>query len=96
MAGEAIQVYASGLGPTNPIVTAGAAAPSNPPAVTTTLPVVTIGGRTARVLISGLAPGLAGVYQVNVVVPDGLRPGDAYVSIQAGGVTGPGGNISVR
>jgi uncharacterized protein (TIGR03437 family) len=96
VAGEVIQVYASGLGATNPLVAAGAAAPANPPAVTTTLPVITIGGRTSRVLFSGLAPGLAGVYQVNVMVPDGLRPGDAYVSIQIGGVSGSGGNISVR
>jgi uncharacterized protein (TIGR03437 family) len=95
-AGQAIQIYASGLGPTDPLVAAGAAAPSNPPAVTTTPPVVTIGGRIARVLFSGLAPGLAGVYQVNVIVPEGLRPGDAYVSIQIGGVSGPGGMVAVR
>jgi uncharacterized protein (TIGR03437 family) len=37
---------------------------------------VTIGGKEAEVQFAGLAPGLAGIYQVNAVVPEGL-PADA-------------------
>jgi uncharacterized protein (TIGR03437 family) len=97
VAGEAIQIYASGLGPTNPVVAAGTAAPSKPLALTLSAPKVSIGGRDAQVLFSGLAPGLVGVYQVNVVVPAGLRAGDNFVSIQIAGVQASGGGmISVK
>jgi uncharacterized protein (TIGR03437 family) len=37
--------------------------------VTTALPRVTIGGRAATVVFSGLAPGLVGLWQLNVQVP---------------------------
>jgi len=75
VAGEAIEIYGTGLGPTDPQVPAGEPSPGSPPARTLTQPEVIVGGRSATVLFSGLAPGLAGVYQVNAVVPDGLKPG---------------------
>jgi minor extracellular serine protease Vpr len=37
---------------------------------------VTIGGQVAQVLFSGLAPGYAGLYQVNVQIPSTIAPGD--------------------
>ena len=37
---------------------------------TRTLPLVSIGGIPAEVLYSGLAPGLTGVWQINVRIPD--------------------------
>jgi uncharacterized protein (TIGR03437 family) len=40
-------------------------------------PQVIVGGRLARVLYSGSAPGYPGYYQVNFVVPDGVPPGPA-------------------
>jgi uncharacterized protein (TIGR03437 family) len=36
---------------------------------------VTIGAQPAQVLFAGLAPGFAGLYQVNAVVPPGITPG---------------------
>ena len=39
-------------------------------------PKVTIGGVDAEVSFSGLAPGNAGQYQINVQVPNGVKPGD--------------------
>ncbi len=75
-AGDAIVIYCAGLGPVNPPVTAGSAAPSSPPATTTNTVTVTIGGKTAQVFFSGLLGGFAGEYQVNAYVPKGITPGD--------------------
>ena len=76
-AGDAIVIYCAGLGAVNPPVTAGTAAPSSPPAITTNPVTVTIGGKTAQVFFSGLVGGFAGLYQVNAYVPKGITPGDA-------------------
>ena len=48
---------------------------------TTSLPEVRIGGAVARVLFSGLAPGLTGVWQINVLVPEDAPAGKAPVTI---------------
>ena len=36
---------------------------------------VRIGGQTAKLLFAGLTPGVAGLYQLNIVVPSTLEPG---------------------
>ncbi|MGA8272529.1 MAG: hypothetical protein WB919_13300, partial [Candidatus Sulfotelmatobacter sp.] len=76
-AGDAIVISCTGLGPVNPPVVAGAAAPSAHPATTTNQTTVTIGGKPAQVFFSGLVGGFAGLYQVNAYVPKGITPGDA-------------------
>ncbi len=76
-AGDAIVIYCAGLGPVNPPVAAGSAAPSSPPAVTANPVTVTIGGKPAQVFFSGLVGGFAGLYQVNAYVPKGITVGDA-------------------
>jgi uncharacterized protein (TIGR03437 family) len=81
--GEAIAIYATGLGPVSPAAVSGAAA-SDPS--TTSTPTVTIGGVPCIVLYSGLAPTLVSIYQVNVTVPAGLSPGNQLVQIGIGGV----------
>ena len=46
---------------------------------------VRIGGKDAEVLYAGAAPGLvAGVFQINVKIPDGLTPGPQPVVVQVG------------
>jgi len=82
-AGDAIVIYCAGLGPVNPPVTAGSAAPSSPPATTTNTVTVTIGGKTAQVFFSGLVGGFAGLYQVNAYVPKGITPGNAVPLVLA-------------
>jgi uncharacterized protein (TIGR03437 family) len=74
-AGETIEIYGLGLGVTEPVVEAGLASPSSPPARAVQTPRLEIGGRDAVVTFAGLAPGYAGVYQVNAIVPAGLAPG---------------------
>jgi uncharacterized protein (TIGR03437 family) len=75
VAGETLEIYGLGLGVTNPMVQAGAASPASPPARALEPPQLQIGGKAAVVVFAGLAPGLAGVYQVNAIVPAGLSPG---------------------
>jgi uncharacterized protein (TIGR03437 family) len=48
---------------------------------TTSLPRVRIGGVPAQVLYSGLAPGLQGVWQINVLIPDNAPAGRVPVNI---------------
>jgi uncharacterized protein (TIGR03437 family) len=87
--GQAIMLYANSLGPvTNPPGDGVPASGTNLSATTTT-PIVTIGGAQAQVLWSGLAPGYQGLYQINVVVPEGANTGSVPISIQIGGVTSP-------
>jgi uncharacterized protein (TIGR03437 family) len=83
-----VLIYATGLGAVTNQPASGSPAPANPLAYTTTTPVVTIGGATATVQFSGLAPGLVGVYQVNALTPATSTNGNAVpVSISIGGVT---------
>jgi uncharacterized protein (TIGR03437 family) len=87
MAGETLEIC--GLGVTDPMIDAGVASPAAPPARSVQVPVVQIGGRDAAVTFAGLVPGLAGVYQVNAVVPAGLAPGIQTLTwLGAGGGAG--------
>jgi uncharacterized protein (TIGR03437 family) len=92
--GEVVVIYCTGLGAVKPAVTAGTPAPLTD----TVNPVtVTIGGKTAQVLFSGLTPGYAGLYQVNAVVPSGITTGDAVpVVLGVAGQTSPAVTIAVR
>ena len=74
-AGETLEIYGFGLGVTSPAPDAGIPSPSSPPARAVQMPRVQIGNRDAGITFAGLTPGLAGVYQVNAVVPAGLPPG---------------------
>jgi len=95
--GSVIQIFATGAGGTNPPVAAGVAAPGNPLALTVAQPTVTIGGKTAAVQFSGLAPGFVGLWQINAVVPAEVTPGNAVsLSITAGGQTSNTVTIAVQ
>ncbi|MEX2264611.1 MAG: ThuA domain-containing protein [Bryobacteraceae bacterium] len=80
-----ISIYGTGLGPVEPGIPAGSAAPLSPLSRTAVQPEVTVGGVRANVLFSGLAPLFVGLYQVNAVLPPGLPPGPAAVQVEMGG-----------
>ncbi len=88
-AGDFLTIYANGLGPVQPAVRDGNAAPAAEPlARTVDEPVVTLGDARCRVLFSGLVPGLVGLYQINIEVPAGVPTGNAVpIQIAVGGVT---------
>jgi uncharacterized protein (TIGR03437 family) len=84
--GETILVYMTGLGYVNPQSEAGNAGPTSPLAVTKYPFRVYIGGSQASIAFTGLAPGLAGLYQMNVVVPDTAPSGaNASLEVEGGG-----------
>jgi uncharacterized protein (TIGR03437 family) len=79
--GETVSVYLTGLGAVNPTITDGDAGPVNPLANATNPITAYIGGMQATVGYSGLAPQLAGLYQINLTVPAGVTPGDNNLDI---------------
>ncbi|MGH9613833.1 MAG: S8 family serine peptidase [Bryobacteraceae bacterium] len=85
--GTAVALFLNGLGPVNHQPASGSPGPSNQSATTTSTPVISIGGQPATVIYSGLAPGFAGVYQVNATVPQGIGTGAQSVTCSIGGVT---------
>jgi uncharacterized protein (TIGR03437 family) len=96
--GETIQIFATGGGQTSPASATGSVAGN--PGATTLLPVtVTVGGMAAQVTYRGSAPGeIAGLLQIDAVVPAEVTPGPAVpIVIAAGGVTSQGGvSIAVK
>ena len=48
---------------------------------------VSIAGTPAEILFAGMAPGLAGILQLNLRTPAGLEPGELAVDVRIGGVT---------
>ena len=82
-----LTIYCTGLGQVSPPVPTGGLPGSSPPSTTVTTPQVTIGGAPATVSFSGLVPGNAGLYQVNVQVPDASQHGATVpVVLTIGGV----------
>jgi uncharacterized protein (TIGR03437 family) len=84
--GEPVQIFTTGLGPVEPAGRSGVAAATVPLSLTRNAPRVTIGGLEAEVTYSGLAPALAGVYQVNATVPVALAAGQHPLRIEIGGI----------
>ncbi len=82
--GDTLTLYAIGLGTTSPVVATGVLAPSSPLPQLTVTPAVSFGDSIAAIsvapLYAGLSPGFAGLYQINVTIPPGVRTG--YVDLR--------------
>ena len=100
--GDTLVFYAIGLGPTVPVATSGAAAPSSPLAAATgtwrvlfgqTGPFA-VGSVEATPLFVGLTPGFVGLYQVNVTIPQDAPTGDA-VPVTLGSESGPSNLVTI-
>ena len=79
-------VWANGLGPVDPEVPIGSAAPVDSLSRTTLSVQASIGQALAPVTFSGLAPGFVGLYQLNIQVPEeGLVGRDAPIFVSVNG-----------
>ena len=73
--GETLHFYMTGLGPVSPAISTGQVTPVNSRYVISTPPMCSFAGLTAMPVtlpFAGLAPGLLGIYQLDVQVPQGL------------------------
>jgi uncharacterized protein (TIGR03437 family) len=85
--GDVIIIFGIGFGPVTPNTPAGQLFSGN---TTLTLPLqIYFGSTLATLQYSGLAPGLTGVYQLNVVVPNVPASDAVPVSFSLNGVLGP-------
>src|ERR1019366_6081046 len=97
-AGSTITFFATGLGAVDPPLAAGAAGASAEPLNRTVqTPLVFFDSSRATVLYSGLAPGFAGLYQVNVRVPSGVSAAsNVSFSILIGGFPSQSVTLAVQ
>ena len=84
--GDTLTMYAIGLGPTSPSAASGQPAPASEPlARLVDTAVVNIGGGIGGTLVTplfaGLTPTYAGLYQVNVTIPDNVPHGIVNLSL---------------
>lgn len=85
--GEFLTVYAIGLGPVIGEIAAGQAAPASPPLSVQAEVEVRLGNVQIQPAFAGLSPGLAGLYQVNLVVPAGAPAGPSALRILVAGIS---------
>ena len=93
-AGDVVQLYVIGLGPTTPLVASGTASPSSPLAKITDTTQVCFGAISpfaqpicVNPSFTGLTPGLVGLYQINFKVPAGLGSGNLPFYFTVGGAS---------
>jgi uncharacterized protein (TIGR03437 family) len=96
-AGSYIQIFCTGLGAVSHQPPTGSPAPLEPLSWTASTVTASIGGQLANVTFSGLAPGYAGLYQVNVQIPAGLAASDSTpVVLSVGGVASNTATIATQ
>jgi uncharacterized protein (TIGR03437 family) len=98
--GDTLIIYAIGLGDTNPSVATGAAAPSQPLAQVIGTATVNFGGGIGGAVVLpdfvGLSPTSAGLYQINVRIPEGTPKGNVNLTLAFGDSTSNPVQIAVR
>ena len=86
-----VSLFGSGQGAVNPPLASGQLAPADPLSFATGPVRVTIDGEQAIVTFFGMAPGFAGLLQINVFIPDGVASGLVVIHLEVGGVPAQGG-----
>jgi uncharacterized protein (TIGR03437 family) len=83
--GKCVTLYLTGQGAVDRPVGNGEPAPSDPLALPLAAVQAAFGETAATIAFAGLTPGLVGVMQLNLVVPE-LPDGDQDLSVTIGGV----------
>jgi minor extracellular serine protease Vpr len=84
--GDVVQLFVNGLGPVTNTPPSGEPSAALPLSTTLVPPSVTIGGKAATVIFSGLTPGVVGLYQINAIVAADTPAGDQPIVVSIGGV----------
>ncbi len=87
-AGDVIELYATGLGPPAEPYPAGQVLSRPYPVADLSRIAVRVGDRPAEVLFAGLVA--AGLWQINIRIPEGVPAGDAPLRVSVGGQASPG------
>jgi len=98
--GDTLIIYAVGLGDTSPAVATGDPAPGGPLAQVIGTPSVNFGGGIGAPVVvpdyAGLSPTSAGLYQINVRIPEGTPKGNVNLTVAFGDATSNPVQISVQ
>jgi uncharacterized protein (TIGR03437 family) len=92
--GSVLVLYATGLGPTEPPVATGVAAPLGPSSIPTLPLSATLASQPAAILRAELVPGLVGVFRVTLELPT-LPPGTYPLVIQSNGISSNPAQITI-
>jgi uncharacterized protein (TIGR03437 family) len=92
--GSIVTAYLTGQGPLGLPIPSGNAAPSDPLIGAVAGISATIGGQNVEVTFAGMAPGLVGVFQVNLRIP-ALAAGDYPLAVGVGSAFSNSGLITV-
>ncbi len=84
------------MGATTVPVSSGAPGPSSPFAATVTAPSITLNNESTSFIFSGLIPGLVGVYQVNLQIPQDAINGDLILTFSENGFNSNSGILPVH
>jgi len=95
-ANQIIQLYLNGLGDVSNRPAISFVAQAEPLSNTMILPAVTIGGKAAAVLFSGLTPTTSGLYQLNLQLASDTPKGTQPLVVTIGGISSPAVNIPVQ
>jgi uncharacterized protein (TIGR03437 family) len=94
--GQVVQLYVNGLGPVTNRPASGEPTGSTGFSTTLVPPTVTIGGREAQAIFSGLTPGVVGLYQINAIVAADTPTGDQPIVVTIGGASSKASVIPVQ
>ncbi len=94
--GETLIVYASGLGPTRPVIGPDEVFPGDPLALITSPAEVIVDGKPSPAINAVGVPGTTGTYRIDFRLPDSTASGTVQIRIRVAWIDGMSKQIPVR